>query len=51
MIVYAQEGLVWQAEEDFEGGKWKRYYGFVGKHVIAQVPAEDIELAGEELLE
>jgi hypothetical protein len=39
-----QQGEVWQAEERLEKGKWKRYYGFVGAHVVAMVPAEEIEL-------
>jgi hypothetical protein len=30
-----QRGLVWQAEEIREGDRWRRYYGFVGRHVIA----------------
>ena len=38
-----QEGTVWQAEEAREDGKWRRYYGFVGPHVVARVPAEEIE--------
>ena len=41
---FDQEGWIWQAEERMEGGKWKRYYGFVGKHIVAKVPAEEIEL-------
>jgi hypothetical protein len=31
-------------EERMEGGKWKHYYGFVGRHIVAKVPAEEIEL-------
>jgi hypothetical protein len=38
-----QEGVVWQAEEVFEGGKWVRYYGFVGRHVVARAPAAEVE--------
>jgi hypothetical protein len=38
-----QGGTVWQAEEAREGGEWRRYYGFVGRHVRARVPAEEIE--------
>ena len=38
-----QTGTVWQAEEAREGGKWRRYYGFLGRHVRAQVPADEIE--------
>jgi hypothetical protein len=37
------EGFVWQAEEIQVDGKWERYYGFVGSHVIAKVPAKEIE--------
>lgn len=42
-----REGRVWQAEEVFEGGRWRRYYGFVGNHVVAKVPAEEIEIVDE----
>ena len=38
-----QGGLVWQAEEVRRGGRWQRFYGFVGPHDIARVPAEQIE--------
>ena len=41
---FDQEGCLWQAEERSEGAKWKRYYGFVGSHIVAKVPAEEIEL-------
>jgi hypothetical protein len=41
---YDQLGMVWQAEEIREGGVWKRYYGFVGKFIVAKVPADEIEL-------
>ena len=37
---YSQDGNVWQAEETADG---KRFYGFVGPHDIARVPAEEIE--------
>lgn len=37
---YSQDGNVWQAEETADG---KRFYGFVGPHDIARVPAEDME--------
>jgi len=40
---YHNSGQVWQAEEVFEGGKWHRYFGFVGSHHIERVPAEEIE--------
>ena len=38
-----QTGLVWQAEEVREGDRWRRYYGFVGRHALTRVPAEEIE--------
>jgi len=47
MTSYLNTGLIWQAEEVFENGAWHRYYGFVGPHVIAKVPAEEIELLPE----
>ena len=42
----AEDGWVWQAEEVHRGGEWERYYGLVGRHVIAGVPASSLELAG-----
>jgi len=42
-ILYNQEGNVWQAEELTVDGKTSRFYGFVGKFVVAKVPAEEIE--------
>jgi hypothetical protein len=42
-LEYEQDGLVWQAEEVLRGGRWERYYGFVGKYVVAKVPAAEIE--------
>jgi hypothetical protein len=42
--LFDREGLIWQAEEVLVDGKWYRYYGFVGHHVIAKVPAEEIEI-------
>ena len=39
-----QTGRVWQAEEVREGDRWRRYYGFVGRHALTRVPAEEIEL-------
>ena len=42
----AEDGWVWQAEEVRRDGQWERYYGFVGRHVIARVPSSSIELAG-----
>ena len=43
VVSYQQDGLVWQAEEVQRNGKWQRFYGFVGPHDIARVPAEQIE--------
>ncbi|MBN2383600.1 hypothetical protein JXQ70_12040 [bacterium] len=40
------QGKVWQAEELFEDGAWKRYYGFVGNYCVIKVPAEEIEFPG-----
>jgi len=44
-IDYDQDGRLCQAEEVHVGGKWKRYYGFIGRHSIAQVPAEEIDFS------
>ncbi len=44
ITTFDQKGWIWQAEERMEGGQWKRYYGFVGSHIVAKVPAEEIEL-------
>ncbi len=41
---FDREGRIWQAEEILIDGKWRRFYGFVGSHIIAKVPAEEIEL-------
>ncbi len=38
-----QDGVVWQAEEVWKDGKWVRYYGFVGRHVVAKAPAAEVE--------
>jgi hypothetical protein len=38
-----QVGRVWQAEEVREGDRWRRYYGFVGRHALTRVAAEEIE--------
>jgi hypothetical protein len=38
-----QTGRVWQAEEVREGGRWRRYYGFAGRHALTCVPAEEVE--------
>ena len=40
---YLNQGLIWQAEEVQVNGKWERFYGFVGPHVIAKVPGDQIE--------
>jgi hypothetical protein len=45
--LYDREGFLWQAEEVLIDGKWRRYYGFVGRHIIAKVPGEEIEVLGE----
>jgi hypothetical protein len=42
-VGYHQDGLVWQAEEVFKEGKWRRYYGFVGAGPPARVPAGEVE--------
>ena len=38
-----QTGRVWQSEEVREGDRWRRYYGFVGHHVMTRVDGEEIE--------
>ena len=38
-----QTGRVWQAEEVREGDRWRRFYGFVGRHALTRVPAEEVE--------
>ena len=45
-VAYDRDGLVWQAEEVREGGRWRRYYGFAGRR-LARVPAEEVEFPGE----
>lgn len=40
---FDQKGELWQAEEGFIDGRWQRFYGFVGSHIIAKVPAAEIE--------
>ena len=42
-VEYENSGQVWQAEEVLEAGVWKRYFGFVGAHRVARVPAEEID--------
>lgn len=46
-VTYQQDGFVWQAEEVQQNGEWVRYYGFVGRHIIARVPASEIEFRPE----
>lgn len=40
---FKNEGRIWQAEEGFIDGKWRRFFGFAGSHHIERVPAEEIE--------
>lgn len=42
-IKHLQGGRVWQAEEVRKGESWRRYYGFVGRHVIAKLPAAEVD--------
>jgi hypothetical protein len=42
-IQMLQSGTAWQAEEAREGGRRRRYYGFVGRYELARVPAEEVE--------
>jgi hypothetical protein len=46
-IEYEQSGQIVQAEEVFEDGRWKRYYGFAGAYRTAQVPADEIEFQSD----
>ena len=48
IVAYEQRGTVWQAEEIRSGNTWKRYFGFVGRHTIAKVPAEEIDFPWED---
>jgi hypothetical protein len=41
--VYHNEGRVFQAEEIEVGGRWERFYGFVGRYHLAKVPGAEIE--------
>jgi hypothetical protein len=43
VVVYSTEGWIWQAEELLVGGKWQRFYGYVGPHHLEKVPAAEIE--------
>lgn len=40
---YEQDGWIWQAEEARKGDRRERWYGFVGRHGVARVPAAEIE--------
>ena len=42
-VEYDADGFVWQAEEVRKGDRWERHYGFVGHHVMARVPAAEVE--------
>ncbi len=42
---YEQGGWIWQAEEVRKADCWERFYGFVGPHGIARVPAAEIEVS------
>ena len=46
-VEYDADGRVWQAEEVLKGGRWERYYGFVGHHVVARAPASEVEFTCE----
>jgi len=41
------DGYVWQAEEIETDGRLQRYYGFVGRHDVVRVPAEEVEFLDE----
>jgi hypothetical protein len=38
-----QKGRIWQAEEVRVGDRWRRYFGFVGRHALTRVAADEIE--------
>jgi hypothetical protein len=44
-LLYITEGRVWQAEEVLVGGKWERYYGFVGRYQLDKVSAAEIKFS------
>jgi hypothetical protein len=44
---FLQDGHVWQAEEVQTNGRWQRFYGFVGSHRVARVPAAEIEFPAD----
>ncbi|MEO6055032.1 MAG: hypothetical protein ABIP97_13575, partial [Chthoniobacterales bacterium] len=46
-LMYRTEGRVFQAEEVMVGGKWQRFFGYVGQFHIAKVPASEIEFPSE----
>ena len=48
---YDQEGTVWQAEELLVDGKWRAYFGFVGKHCLAAVPGDEIQFETQDYYE
>lgn len=37
-------GKIYQAEEEWDGTQWRRYYGFVGTHTITKVPADQVTI-------
>ena len=43
-IVRYSRGFVWQAEDKWDGKKWVRFFGYVGPHSIAKVPADQIRI-------
>ncbi|QEH33058.1 hypothetical protein OJF2_15540 [Aquisphaera giovannonii] len=47
-IEVLQGGWAWQAEEVRRGDRWERIYGFVGRHVVAAVPASEIDFPADE---
>ncbi len=47
---FDQDGWIWQAEEVRNGDRWEHYYGFVGPHVVARVPAAEVELAADRFM-
>ncbi len=44
MTFWRTEGTVWQAEEVRVGGKWVRWFGFVGAGFLGKAPAAEVEL-------
>lgn len=37
-------GKIYQAEEVWDGDRWRRNYGFVGTHTITKVSAEEVQI-------